>query len=174
MPSRDSACARSPAWRPQAWVTSIDSVSMLAYWRQLLRPFSGARSYSGFCQPSWSGDLDRRMTSARPALLRARGRGFRQALVALEVAVALALVVGATLFGQSLLRLRRVDVGFETRGLLTFDIVLVGERAEYQSKQVTFFEDMLRAIRAAPGCHKRRGCGDAADRRRRLRGAVLR
>ena len=75
----------------------------------------------------------------------------RQALVALEVAVALALVVGATLFGQSLLRLRRVDVGFETRGLLTFDIVLVGERAEYQSKQVTFFEDMLRAIRAVPG-----------------------
>jgi hypothetical protein len=95
---------------------------------------------------------------ARPAHdLRAAGAApgsrprLRQTLVALEVAVALALVVGATLFGDSLARLRRVDVGFETQGLLTFDVFLVGERAEYQRKQVTFFEDMFRAIRAIPG-----------------------
>ena len=55
---------------------------------------------------------------------------------------------------ESLMRLRRVDVGFETRNLLTFDVALVGERAEYQAKQVAFFEDMFRAIRALPERHK--------------------
>ncbi|HUL74676.1 MAG TPA: ABC transporter permease [Vicinamibacterales bacterium] len=76
---------------------------------------------------------------------------FRQVLVALEVAFAVALVVGAALFGQSLVRLRGVDVGFDTRNLLTFDVALTGDRAEYQAKQVAFFEDMFQAIRALPG-----------------------
>jgi putative ABC transport system permease protein len=76
--------------------------------------------------------------------------GFRHALVALEVAVAVSLVVGAALFGESLMRLRRVDVGFDTSHLLTFNVALVGERAEYQSKQIAFFEEMFRAIRAMP------------------------
>jgi putative ABC transport system permease protein len=76
---------------------------------------------------------------------------FRQTLVALEVAVAVALVVGAALFGQSLVRLRHVDVGFDTRNLLTFDVALTGDRAEYQAKQIAFFEDMFRSIRTLPG-----------------------
>jgi putative ABC transport system permease protein len=95
---------------------------------------------------------------ARPALdLRAAGVALgtrprlRQTLVAVEVALAVALVVGATLFGESLLRLRRVDVGFATRNLLTFSVSLTGDRAEYQSKQVAFYEAMLRGIRALPG-----------------------
>ncbi len=95
---------------------------------------------------------------SRPALdLRASGVALatrpraRQALVAIEVAVALTLVVGATLFGQSLLRLERVDVGFDTRGLLTFDLALAGDRAESQKRQVAFFEDVFREIRALPG-----------------------
>jgi putative ABC transport system permease protein len=76
--------------------------------------------------------------------------GFRHALVALEVALAVSLVVGAALFGESLMRLRRVDVGFDTSHLLTFNVALVGERAEYQSKQIVFFEQMFTAIRAMP------------------------
>jgi putative ABC transport system permease protein len=76
--------------------------------------------------------------------------GFRHALVACEVALAVTLVVGAALFGESLLRLRRVDVGFDTKNLLTFDIALVGARAEYQATQVAFFEEMFASIRALP------------------------
>jgi putative ABC transport system permease protein len=95
---------------------------------------------------------------ARPALeLRTAGATLgtrphlRQTLVALEVALAVALVVGAALFGSSLLRLRRVDVGFDTRNLLTFSVSLTGDRAEYQSKQVAFYEAMFQAIRGLPG-----------------------
>ncbi|HKW01258.1 MAG TPA: ABC transporter permease [Vicinamibacterales bacterium] len=76
--------------------------------------------------------------------------GFRHALVALEVALAVSLVVGAALFGESLMRLRRVDVGFDTSRLLTFNVALIGERAEYQSKQIAFFEQMFTAIRSIP------------------------
>ena len=76
--------------------------------------------------------------------------GFRHALVACEVALAVTLVVGAALFGESLLRLRRVDVGFDTKNLLTFDVALVGARAEYQARQVAFFEEMFASIRALP------------------------
>jgi putative ABC transport system permease protein len=81
-----------------------------------------------------------------------RGRGFiRQALIAVEVALAVALMVGAALFGQSLLRLQRVDVGFDTSNLLTFDIMLVGQRAEYMAKQMEFYNGVLDRVRALPG-----------------------
>ena len=76
--------------------------------------------------------------------------GFRNALVTLEVALAVSLVIGAALFAESLVRLRRVDVGFDTSNLLTFDVALVGDRAEYQAKQVAFFDEMMTAIRAMP------------------------
>jgi predicted permease len=61
------------------------------------------------------------------------------------------LLSGAALFGQSLLRLQHVDVGFDTRNLLTFDVMLTGERAEYQSKQLDFFNRLLERTRALPG-----------------------
>jgi putative ABC transport system permease protein len=76
--------------------------------------------------------------------------GFRQALVAVEVALAVSLVVGAALFGRSLFRLRHVDVGFDTNRLLTFGVALVGPRAQDETRRVAFFEDMLNAIRAMP------------------------
>ena len=99
--------------------------------------------------------------------------GFRHALVACEVALAVTLVVGAALFGESLLRLRRVDVGFETKNLLTFDVALVGARAEYQARQVAFFEEMFASIRALPDVTRRGRRRHAAHRRRRLRRAGL-
>lgn len=95
---------------------------------------------------------------ARPALeLRAAGVALgtrprlRQTLVAVEVALAVALVAGAALFGESLLRLRRVDVGFDTHRLLTFGVSLTGDRAEAPAKQVAFYQEMLQAVRGLPG-----------------------
>jgi len=67
------------------------------------------------------------------------------------VALAVALMVGAALFGRSLLRLQGVDVGFDTSRLLTFDIMLTGERAEYMSKQMEFYNGVLDRTRAMPG-----------------------
>jgi predicted permease len=77
--------------------------------------------------------------------------GLRRALVAAEVAIAVTLLVGASLFGASLLRLQRVDVGFDTRNLLTFDVTLGGTRAGDAAAQTTFLRDALEQIRAVPG-----------------------
>jgi putative ABC transport system permease protein len=81
---------------------------------------------------------------------RAAGRS-RALIVAAEVAVAVALIVGASLLVRSFITLQRVDVGLDTDHLLTFDLVLSGERAEYQARQVAFYEQVLERIRVIPG-----------------------
>lgn len=75
----------------------------------------------------------------------------RDALVVAEIAVALVLLVGAGLMLRSFGALSRVDTGIDTRNLLTFDLFLSGERAQFQRRQVAFYDDALRAIRALPG-----------------------
>jgi predicted permease len=73
----------------------------------------------------------------------------RQTLVAAEVALALVLAVGAALFGDSLLRLRRVDVGFDPARLLTFDVTRAGGSAE--GNLAARFHEMVRRVRDIPG-----------------------
>ena len=80
----------------------------------------------------------------------ATGRA-RAVLVAAEVAVAVVLVVGATLLVRSFVALQRVDVGLDVERLLTFDLRLSGERAESPQLQVAFYEQVLERLRAIPG-----------------------
>lgn len=75
----------------------------------------------------------------------------RDVLVIGEIAVALVLLVGAGLMLRSFHALSRVDTGIDTRNLMTFDMFLSGERAQYQARQVAFYDDALRRIGALPG-----------------------
>ncbi|MEJ2203476.1 MAG: ABC transporter permease, partial [Gemmatimonadota bacterium] len=61
---------------------------------------------------------------------RARGLGTkgREGLVAAQVAAAIALGVGATLLGRSLMRLADVDLGFDTRDLVTVRVAVPDAR----------------------------------------------
>ena len=79
-----------------------------------------------------------------------RGRA-RTLIVGAEVAVAIALVVGASLLVRSFVALQRVNVGIDVDHLLAFDLVLSGDRAEYQASQVAFYERVLERLRALPG-----------------------
>lgn len=88
--------------------------------------------------------------------LRAHGAGagrqpVRQWLVAAESAVAATLLAGAALFAQNLYALQRVDVGLNPDHLLTFDMQLGGERAEYQRQQLDFYDRFFEQVRAMPG-----------------------
>ena len=95
--------------------------------------------------------------------------GFRHALVACEVALAVTLVVGAALFGESLLRLRRVDVA-STKNLLTFDVA-PSARARNTRRGRSRSSKRCCVTQGAAG-RPRRGRGrHAAHRRRRLRRA---
>ena len=80
-----------------------------------------------------------------------RAAGIRDVLLAGQIGVAVVLLVGATLLLRSFAALSRVDTGIDTRNLLTFDIFLTGQRAEYQARQVTFYDDAIREIAALPG-----------------------
>jgi predicted permease len=79
----------------------------------------------------------------------------RQTLIALEAALAVVLVVVATLFGESLVRLYRVDVGFDASNLLTFNIALTEgadlSPEEGAARQVAFYDQLLERLRAVPG-----------------------
>jgi predicted permease len=88
--------------------------------------------------------------SVRASGTRRAGRT-RDALVTIEIAVAVVLLVGSVLFVRSFLSLTRVDVGLDTRNLLTFDVNLTGERAQYQSKQVQFYEALQQRLSQVPG-----------------------
>jgi predicted permease len=82
------------------------------------------------------------------------GRGrhrLRNVLVASEFSLALVLLVGAGLMIRTFGALRRVDPGFEPRGVVTMTIATTGTRAAAPAQRVPFFNDLLPRIRALPG-----------------------
>jgi putative ABC transport system permease protein len=75
----------------------------------------------------------------------------KQGLVTAEVALALVLLVGAGLLIRTSLNLRRVDLGFDPRGVLSARVTL--PRSEYTewSRVTETFDRMVLALRAQPG-----------------------
>ena len=78
------------------------------------------------------------------------GTGARDALVVLEVAAALVLLVGAGLMLKTMARLRGVEIGFRSDHLLTMRASL--PRSKYQPAQrLAFFERTVAGVRSLPG-----------------------
>jgi putative ABC transport system permease protein len=75
----------------------------------------------------------------------------RNALIVVEVAMALVLLVGAGLLIKSFRRLQEVEPGFDPRNLLTMRLFLpLSKYAEPQQRQA-FFEQALKHIGSLPG-----------------------
>jgi putative ABC transport system permease protein len=74
----------------------------------------------------------------------------REALVTLQLAVSLVLLVGAILLIRSFSALVRVDTGIATHNLLTFNLFLSGPRAASATLQTAFYEQALERIRSLP------------------------
>jgi putative ABC transport system permease protein len=81
----------------------------------------------------------------------ARGMRLRGALVVAEVAVATLVLVGAGLMIRSFQELRRVDPGFDARGVLTFHVFLSPNKYPERHLYTGFYHDLLRRVRALPG-----------------------
>src|SRR5262249_1722183 len=75
----------------------------------------------------------------------------RSALVTLEVASALVLLVGASLLIRSFWRLQKVDPGFQTDNALTMKISLPKRKYPDDSKVVAFYQQLLEKLKALPG-----------------------
>ena len=88
----------------------------------------------------------------------ARGSGqsgkrarLRNALVILEVAMALILLVGASLFVRSFLNLRSASPGFDTAPLLTARFFMTGDGYATGEQRAQRVEDIVRRIEGLPG-----------------------
>lgn len=88
--------------------------------------------------------------SARTSGSRRTSRA-RDALVVTEIAVAVVLLVGAALLVRSFVVLSRVDVGLNTRNLMTFNVKLTGGRAQDEARQVEFYAALQERLEAIPG-----------------------
>jgi putative ABC transport system permease protein len=73
------------------------------------------------------------------------------ALIAVEIALALVLSVGAVLLARSLARLTAVDPGFRTEQLLTVTVHLRDARYPHVSQQLDFLNRTLGDLRTLPG-----------------------
>jgi putative ABC transport system permease protein len=74
----------------------------------------------------------------------------REALVTLQLATSLVLLVGAILLIRSFSALVHVDTGIATHNLLTFNMFLSGPRATSATLQTAFYEQALERIRSLP------------------------
>ncbi|MFY9570621.1 MAG: ABC transporter permease [Blastocatellia bacterium] len=86
----------------------------------------------------------------------ARRNRLRGALVIVEVAVAVVLLVGAGLLIQSLRRLQQVSPGFNPHNVLTFSIGL--PEVKYKpEQQVTFYRELKSRLESLPGVRSASG-----------------
>ena len=90
------------------------------------------------------------LRGARSGASRGRQR-LRDALVTLEIACTLVLVVGATLMTRSLRELLHVDPGFVADPVASGRIALAGPRYRDDVAQQRYFEDVIARVRVAPG-----------------------
>lgn len=75
----------------------------------------------------------------------------RGALVVVEIALALFLLVGAGLMIRSFARLQAIDPGFDSANLLSVKVSLPGSKYGEDHQRVGFFREALDRIRALPG-----------------------
>jgi putative ABC transport system permease protein len=85
----------------------------------------------------------RRTTGAR--------RPVRRALVAVQVALAVVLLICSGLLLRSLGRLLAIDPGFDPAGVLTMQVQLSGQQYTTADAASRFFDQALDAIRSTPG-----------------------
>lgn len=98
-------------------------------------------------------------TRTAPAqTLNAEGRGpsrrtgrLRDALVVVEAAVSMALLVAALLLGRSFASLTSVDPGIDPAHVLTARVTLSGPAYRDRQKQVRLFDDLVGRVKGLPG-----------------------
>ncbi|HYR11093.1 MAG TPA: ABC transporter permease [Longimicrobium sp.] len=82
------------------------------------------------------------------------GRGWhaaQRALVAVQVALALALLIGSAVMVQSLWALRRVDLGFDPRQVVTAEVSLPSRQYRGYGEAARFYAQVLERVRQLPG-----------------------
>ncbi len=135
-PGSTDIAVNTRAWLFAAAVALLSTlvVAMLPAWR-IVRADLGAPLKEG---------------SGRSGSTRHQQR-VRAALVVSELGLALMLVISAGLLVKSFWRLRQVDPGFDTHGLVAIDVAPPGHRYDQPAQAAAFYGRMLAAVQAVPG-----------------------
>lgn len=75
----------------------------------------------------------------------------RRALVVTQVALSVAMLMGAGLLGRSLRNLMAVDLGYRTTGRVAFRLSLPGQRYDSEEKEDAFYARVFEQLEAIPG-----------------------
>src|SRR5262249_42858246 len=79
------------------------------------------------------------------------GGRLRRAFVALEVALALVLLIGAGLMLRSFVALQKIDPGFDPRGVVTLEVSVTGTSQAAPGRRAVLYPEILGRFRALPG-----------------------
>ena len=79
------------------------------------------------------------------------GQTARRVLVAAQVALAVVLAAGAGLMLRTVLNMYRVDTGFRTDNVLTFELNPPASKYDSGESRVTFYNGLIERIEALPG-----------------------
>ncbi|MGH9521509.1 MAG: ABC transporter permease [Terriglobales bacterium] len=75
----------------------------------------------------------------------------RNALVVLEAATALILLIGAGILMRSFVRLMNVDTGFRSEGVLTMEVSLSGDSYRKDASVSQYFQEAVARVQRVPG-----------------------
>jgi predicted permease len=87
----------------------------------------------------------------RTGAVRREARRLRSALVIVQTALSLMLLIGAGLLVRSLVARFEVGVGFDTHHLMTAEVEALGPAYEDDVRRAAFFEDLVERAKALPG-----------------------
>ena len=88
--------------------------------------------------------------SGSNATVGTRRQRLRGALVVVEVALAVVLVIGAGLMIRTLAALRDIDLGFNPDRVLTMRVTIPGSKYPTGENVVNFFEELMERVKALP------------------------
>ncbi|HEY6401620.1 MAG TPA: ABC transporter permease, partial [Blastocatellia bacterium] len=88
---------------------------------------------------------------ARPGAGAPGNQRLRGALVTLEVALSVILLIGAGLLIKSFARMQQVDLGFRKESLLTINLSLPSGKYSQQHQAELFYREALERVNATPG-----------------------
>jgi putative ABC transport system permease protein len=97
-----------------------------------------------------SNDVQSRLGEGARQGLSAAGQRAGQAIVIVQMAVTVVLLVGAGLLGRSFLRVLSVDPGFRSDHILTLDIALP-DMGDHRAQRIEFLTRALDGLRTLPG-----------------------
>ncbi len=105
--------------------------------------------------PAWSmtkGDVSEALKQGLGRTDAESGTGkTRSALVVVEVALSLVLLIGAGLMLRSLWKLQNIDPGFDQRNVLTMSVMVNKQQFTEPRQEAQFFNQVLERVRALPG-----------------------